>query len=83
MKIQGGKIEVSNFMGTASMNSNIEKLFSIEEAAKILRVSGRSVTRYIESGKLKASKIGVWRIKESDISAFLEETSNLKKKHKK
>jgi len=58
------------------MNSNIDKLFTIEEVAKILRVSGRSVTRYIESGKLKASKIGVWRIKESDLHAFLEKTSN-------
>jgi excisionase family DNA binding protein len=65
------------------MNSNIDKLFTIEEVAKILRVSGRSVTRYIESGKLKASKIGVWRIKESDLHAFLEKTSNANRKNKK
>jgi excisionase family DNA binding protein len=65
------------------MNSNIDKLFTIEEVAKILRVSGRSVTRYIESGKLKASKIGVWRIKETDLHAFLEKTSNLKLKSRK
>jgi excisionase family DNA binding protein len=64
------------------MNTKIDKLFTIEETAKILRVSGRSVTRYIESGKLKASKIGVWRIKESDLNAFLEETSNVKLKKK-
>lgn len=62
------------------MTSNVDKLFTIEEVAKILRVSGRSVTRYIESGKLKASKIGVWRIKESDLNAFLETTSNIKPK---
>lgn len=62
------------------MTSNVDKLFTIEEVAKILRVSGRSVTRYIESGKLKASKIGVWRIKESDLNAFLETTSNIKSK---
>lgn len=62
------------------MNSNIDKLFTIEEVAKILRVSGRSVTRYIESKKLKASKIGVWRIKETDLKAFLEKTSNVKVK---
>ena len=62
------------------MNSNIDKLFTIEEVAKILRVSGRSVTRYIESKKLKASKIGVWRIKESDLNSFLEKTSNFKSK---
>ena len=60
--------------------SEIEKLFTIEEIAKILRVHTRTVTRYIEVGKLKASKIGVWRIKESDLNAFLEETSNMKKK---
>ncbi len=58
----------------------MEKLFTIEEIGKILRVSGRSVTRYIESGKLKASKIGVWRIKESDLKAFLDKTSNAQRK---
>ena len=62
------------------MNSNIEKLFTIDEIAKILRVSGRSVARYIESGKLKASKIGVWRIKQSDLNAFLDTTSNVQHK---
>ena len=58
------------------MSDRIEKLLTIEEAADILRVSTRTIIRYIESGKLKASKIGVWRIKESDIHQFLEETSN-------
>lgn len=65
------------------MSPDIDKLFTIEEIAQILRVSGRSVTRYIESGKLKASKIGVWRIKESDLKEFLEKTSNVKRKNKK
>lgn len=63
--------------------SDIEKLFTIEEVAEILRVHTRTVTRYIEAGKLKASKIGVWRIKESDLNSFLEETSNVKAKKKK
>ncbi len=58
------------------MDSNNDKLLNIEEVAKILRVSTRSVIRYIESGKLKASKIGVWRIKSSDVDLFLEQTSN-------
>lgn len=54
------------------MSDPIEKLFTIEEVAEILRVSTRSVNRYIESpptsrlrqagGRLKASKIGVWRL---------------------
>jgi excisionase family DNA binding protein len=64
-------------------NKPAEKLLTIEEVAKILRVSTRSVNRYIESGKLKASKIGVWRIKESDLNSFLEDTSNIKPKKKK
>ena len=62
------------------MNDRIEKLLTIEEVADVLRVSTRTIVRYIESGKLKASKIGVWRIKESDVHLFLEETSNKKVK---
>ena len=60
------------------MSERIDKHLTIEEVADILRVSTRTIVRYIESGKLKASKIGVWRIKESDVHLFLEETSNKK-----
>ncbi len=60
------------------MSNDSDKLLTIEEAAKILRVSTRSIVRYIESGRLVASKIGVWRIKQSDLNAFLVETSNKK-----
>jgi excisionase family DNA binding protein len=60
------------------MSNSVDKLLTIEEVANILRVSTRTIIRYIESGKLKASKIGVWRIKESDVNLFLEETSNKK-----
>ena len=62
------------------MSDRIDKLLTIEEVADILRVSTRTIVRYIESGKLKASKIGVWRIKESDVHLFLEKTSNKKVK---
>lgn len=62
------------------MSNNIDKLLTIEEVADVLRVSTRTIIRYIESGKLKASKIGVWRIKESDVRLFLEETSNKQSK---
>lgn len=62
--------------------NEMEKLFTIEEIAEILRVHTRTVTRYIESGRLKASKIGVWRIRQSDLNAFLDEMSNVKKKKK-
>ncbi|MBI3335592.1 MAG: helix-turn-helix domain-containing protein, partial [Candidatus Portnoybacteria bacterium] len=59
------------------MNSDSNKLLTIEEVAEVLRVSTRSVTRYIESGRLTASKIGVWRIKQSDLDDFLNKTSNI------
>lgn len=64
------------------MDKNPDKLLTIEEVAEILRVSTRTVTRYIESGRLRASKIGVWRIKQSDLDDFLNKTSNVKKKRK-
>jgi len=63
--------------------NGIEKLFTITEIAKILRVHPRTVNRYIESGRLKASKLGTWRIKRSDLSTFLEDTSNVSKERRK
>ena len=62
------------------MNRNMDKLLTIKEVAEFLRVSKRSVNRYIEAGKLKASKIGQWRIKEGDLDKFLEKYSNIKRK---
>lgn len=64
------------------VNKPEDKLLTIEEVAEILRVSSRSVNRYIESGRLKASKLGVWRIRRSDLEKFLEETSNVNPKKK-
>ena len=58
----------------------MDKLFTIKEVAKILRVSERSVNRYIEAGRLRASKIGQWRIKQSDLDKFLKENLNIKNK---
>jgi excisionase family DNA binding protein len=54
-----------------------DKLLTIKEVAKFLRVSERSVLRYIEAGKLAASKIGWWRVSQSDLENFLNKTSNL------
>jgi len=60
----------------------INKLLAVKEVAKILRVSERSVLRYIESGRLRASKIGQWRIKEKDLEKFLKENENIRRKVK-
>jgi len=56
-----------------------DKLLTIKEVAEFLRVSERSVNRYIEAGKLKASKIGQWRISKQDLEEFLNKTKNIKK----
>ncbi len=54
-----------------------DKLLTIKEVAKYLRVSERSVLRYIEAGRLKAIKVGWWRVKESDLKKFLNKNSNV------
>jgi excisionase family DNA binding protein len=61
----------------------MDKLLTIKEVAKYLRVSERSVNRYIEAGRLRASRIGQWRIKQSDLNKFLKKYSNVKTKPKK
>jgi excisionase family DNA binding protein len=56
-----------------------EKLYSLQEVAKMLRVSERSVFRYIHGGKLRATKIGYWRISGADLGKFLAENQNVYK----
>lgn len=51
-----------------------EKLLTIKEVAEILRVSERSVMRYIESKRLVASKIGQWRISQTDLNNFIKQS---------
>ena len=55
------------------------KFLTLKEVAARLRVSERSIFRYIHSGKLKATKIGYWRISEKDFEQFIRRNSNLKK----
>jgi excisionase family DNA binding protein len=55
-----------------------DKLLTAQEVAKRLRVSERSVMRYIKAKKLRAIKIGQWRIKEVDLARFLNGNSNKK-----
>ena len=57
----------------------MEKLLTLKETAKILRVSERTILRYLKSGKLKASKVGQWRIKQSELDIFLDKYSNIGK----
>jgi len=48
-----------------------EKLFTLSEIANLLKVSTRTVVRYIKAHKLGATKIGQWRIREGDLQKFL------------
>lgn len=59
-----------------------DKLLTIKEVAKYLRVSERSVLRYIEAGRLKATKVGYWRVSEKKLEDFLQRASNSRKKKK-
>jgi excisionase family DNA binding protein len=53
-----------------------DKLLTIKEVAKYLRVSERSVLRYIEAERLKATKVGYWRVSEKDLEDFIKKNSN-------
>ncbi|MBW4258515.1 helix-turn-helix domain-containing protein [Methanobacterium sp. YSL] len=60
IKVEGGKI-MDNF-----------KLYTIEEIARILKVTERTVYNYIRNRTLSAIKIGkYWRIKHEDFESFL------------
>ena len=51
-------------------------VLTVKEAARTLRVSERSILRYIKAKKLHASKIGQWRIKRSDLDKFFRKHAN-------
>lgn len=53
----------------------LEKLLTPEEAAEVLRVKTRTVMEWLRQEKLRGFKLGgkLWRIKESDLRAFIEQ----------
>jgi excisionase family DNA binding protein len=52
----------------------MERLHTPEEAAKILQVSEKTVRTWLKSRKLRGVLAGrFWRIRESDLEAFLRE----------
>ena len=57
-----------------------KKYLSIEEVAKKLGLNYKTIFRYIHSKKLEATKIGRWRIEESELESFIKRSSNLRKK---
>ncbi|MEK7528814.1 MAG: helix-turn-helix domain-containing protein [Patescibacteria group bacterium] len=54
-----------------------EHILTPEQAAKILQIHPFTVLKYIKAGRIKASKLGrVYRIRESAIERFLDESAN-------
>jgi len=58
---------------------SVENFLTTKQVAKKMRVSERSVMRYIKAKKLRASKMGQWRVKEKDLERFFNTNSNRKK----
>lgn len=50
-----------------------DDILTIEDVAKILKVSKRTVYRWIDSGDLKVARIGrkTYRVFESDLNKFI------------
>lgn len=53
-----------------------ERILTPEQVSQILQVHPFTVLKFIKQGRLKASKLGrVYRIRESDVDMFLDESS--------
>ena len=52
----------------------VEKLLTVEDAAKVLLVKPTTVRTWLKASKLKGMKMGrLWRVRESELEAFLRE----------
>jgi excisionase family DNA binding protein len=55
----------------------MEKLYTPEQAAEILAVTPRAILEWLRRGKLKGLKLGrLWRIREGDLKAFIDQAGN-------
>lgn len=49
------------------------EVYTVEECADILKVTKRTIYKYVKDGSLRASKVGRdWRITDTALRAFLE-----------
>ena len=52
----------------------VDRLYTTEQVAKLLQIHPLTVLKYINSGKLRAVKLGrVYRVTETSLQKFLEE----------
>ena len=56
-----------------------DEIFTIKQTADYLKLSSKTVHKLIRDKKLLASEVGTrsWRIKKTDIDAFLRANANL------
>jgi len=51
----------------------INKYYSVDEIAELLKIHPKTIQRYIREGRLKANKVGKsWRVSGHDLSTFTE-----------
>ncbi|MBN2307223.1 helix-turn-helix domain-containing protein [Candidatus Peregrinibacteria bacterium] len=52
----------------------VDRLYTTEQVAKLLQIHPLTVLKYINSGKLRAVKLGrVYRVTEGSLQKFLED----------
>ena len=74
--IQGFSAKPANSMKTKPMAKaavrQLEPLLTIDDVARACKVSVKTVRRWIESGELRAAKLGAqWRIRPKDLELFI------------
>jgi excisionase family DNA binding protein len=54
-----------------------ESYLTVQQAAEILNINPRTVTKFLTTGQLKGAKMGrIWRLDEKDVRGFFEQLKN-------
>ena len=62
---------------SVEVRDTMQSIYDVEEVAAILKVTPFTVREYLKSGILRGFKLGKgWRVKESDLEAFVDEQAN-------
>lgn len=60
-----------------------ERLLTVQEVAERLRLSARTVRLWLQTGKLRGLRVGGrWRVRESELHAFLRAAEEAAKKRR-
>ena len=63
------------------MNTDLEKLMTIDEVAEYLQVKKRTVYDWLKKGKIQAIKtVGQWRFKRDQIDVWLQQQNGSNQK---